>query len=89
MKTPSPAKERRSGAETSPPPPPAPPLLAADVAAAADGCLRVLTLQQQRLSGSSWSGAESWPLFGDPTAVSDSGRALSPWSPPCRVGGGG
>ena len=90
VKTPSPAKAGGAGVETtsSPSTPPLPPpLLAADVAAAADGSLRVLTLQQSSSRGSCWSGAEVVAFYGDPTAVSDSGRALSPWSPPCRVGG--
>jgi len=86
-RTPSPSKGAAAAAsaqQSPPPPPPPPPLLAADVAASADGGLRVLTLS----SSSSWN-ASVVSVSGDPTAVSDSGRALSPWAPPRRVGGRG
>ena len=82
-KTPSPSKGEAAAESSSP----SPSLIAADVAASADGGLRVLTLSNS-CSSSPWN-ASVVAVYGDPTAVSDSGRALSPWSPPRRVGGGG
>ena len=90
-KTPSPSsKGGGAAAPASSSPSFPPPLIAADVAASADGSLRVLTLP----SCASWApsgvaSASVVAVFGDPTAVSDSGRALSPWSLPRRVGGAG